>query len=31
VGERLAADLAAREGFKILRPISLQYIGYADR
>jgi uncharacterized iron-regulated membrane protein len=31
VGERLAAEIAAREGFKILRPISLQYIGYADR
>ena len=31
VGERLAAEIAAREGFKILRPIALQYIGYAGR
>ncbi len=31
VGERLAAEIAAREGFKILRAISLQYIGYAGR
>jgi uncharacterized iron-regulated membrane protein len=30
-GERLAEEIAAREGFRILRPISMQYIPYAGR